>query len=116
MAKKLHFNELKADETWTQNRYLVRVFSILNLFCSLASWPEKSHRSLFEGPLFDMSGRPPECIGTHGLQSPLIRVWRQIMPTAHRMVSSTYIPDTGTPLIGRFLGPRKDRLNRNPSY
>jgi hypothetical protein len=23
---------------------------------------------------------------------------------------------TGTPLIGRFLGPRKNRLNRNPSY
>ena len=23
---------------------------------------------------------------------------------------------TGTPLIGRFLGPRKTRLNRNPSY
>ena len=22
---------------------------------------------------------------------------------------------TGTPLIGRFLGPRKNRLNRNPS-
>ena len=26
------------------------------------------------------------------------------------------IIDTGTPLIGRFLGPRKNRLNRNPSY
>ena len=24
--------------------------------------------------------------------------------------------NTGTPLIGRFLGPRKNRLNRNPSY
>ena len=23
---------------------------------------------------------------------------------------------TGTPLIGRFLGPRKNRPNRNPSY
>ena len=23
---------------------------------------------------------------------------------------------TGTPLIGRFLGPRKNRLHRNPSY
>ena len=23
---------------------------------------------------------------------------------------------TGTPLIGRILGPRKNRLNRNPSY
>ena len=23
---------------------------------------------------------------------------------------------TGTPLIGRFLGPRKNSLNRNPSY
>ena len=25
------------SETWAQNRYMVRVFSILNLFCSLAS-------------------------------------------------------------------------------
>ena len=24
--------------------------------------------------------------------------------------------DTGTPLIGQFLGPRKNRLNRKPSY
>ena len=24
--------------------------------------------------------------------------------------------DTGSPLIGRFLGPRKKHLNRNPSY
>ena len=29
---------------------------------------------------------------------------------------STVIDNTGTPLIGRFLGPRKNRLNRNPSY
>ena len=28
----------------------------------------------------------------------------------------TLFSDTGTPLIGRFLGPRKNRLNRNPSY
>ena len=27
-----------------------------------------------------------------------------------------YACSTGTPLIGRFLGPRKNRLNRNPSY
>ncbi len=27
-----------------------------------------------------------------------------------------WISTTGTPLIGRFLGPRKNRLNRNPSY
>ena len=27
-----------------------------------------------------------------------------------------YFSSTGTPLIGRFLGPRKNRLNRNPSY
>ena len=26
------------------------------------------------------------------------------------------VQSTGTPLIGRFLGPRKNRLNRNPSY
>ena len=26
------------------------------------------------------------------------------------------IATTGTPLIGRFLGPRKNRLNRKPSY
>ena len=27
-----------------------------------------------------------------------------------------YVLDTGTPLIGRFLGPRNNRLNRKPSY
>ena len=27
-----------------------------------------------------------------------------------------YLESTGTPLIGRFLGPRKTRLNRNLSY
>ena len=77
---------------------MVRVFSILNLFCSLASWPEKSHRSLFEGPLFDMSAGPSELIGMYGLLSHPIRGWGQITPTAHRLVPNN-IFDIPTSLL-----------------
>ena len=34
----------------------------------------------------------------------------------NRDFTSLLFKNTGTPLIGRFLGPRKNRLNRKPSY
>ena len=102
MTKKLHFNKLKADGIMAvklrpKTGIWSGFFSILNLFCSLASRPEKSHRSLFEGPLFDMSAGPPERIGTSELQSQPIRGWGQITPTAHRLVPNNIL-DIPTPV------------------